>query len=287
MSDFLSKLESASIDILETLENAIEKASNSGKLSGGGWITINGKHVYIGSNGKVQAGAVYGKNGEKITSGEKIYSSEKNNSGSGEDKESKESDKSSKVEKPKKIKNQSAGSSDKEGEDSSSCKDNPDAQSYFQSYESMMGSLSGEQLSALSEYRNGDYKSVKSLLRSSGSSNQTKLIDSSFEKVKAPSPTSSFKGLSDSSFFEVVDEGSIFTDKAYVSVTINSDSQDKFYENDGYSVEVKIPKGSSVIPFQNIGSSDIHDDECELLLPRDSKFKVLKKIGKNLIVELI
>ncbi len=52
--------------LLKLIQSNIEKAQ---KLSGGRWVTIDGRHVYIGGDGEVKAGVVYGKGGEKTTAG--------------------------------------------------------------------------------------------------------------------------------------------------------------------------------------------------------------------------
>lgn len=81
--------------IEKSFESDLEKAKKLGPLGPGQWVTIDGRHVYINDRGEVEAGKVYGKDGEdvkKLTGGSK-GSSPKGQEKSGKGQESKGSPK--------------------------------------------------------------------------------------------------------------------------------------------------------------------------------------------------
>ena len=106
------------------------------------------------------------------------------------------------------------------------------------------------------------------------------------------------------SFLESLNVGDVFQDKGFVSTTLSSKVKDDFIPKSDVDkpmyLEIRIRKGQNIIPMSLIGENDSRVDvlygEYEILLNRNSKFKVLEnktedtvnrgKVGK-LIVELI
>lgn len=74
------------------------------------------------------------------------------------------------------------------------------------------------------------------------------------------------------------EQGGEFSDKGYISTTIMKGAIGN--EN----IEIRIPKGSKGLYLE--GLTD-WEGEQELLLPRDSKFRVIEKTGNRAVLELI
>ena len=77
----------------------------------------------------------------------------------------------------------------------------------------------------------------------------------------------------------------IITDKSYCSTTFNLEVAEQFCR-DSYIVNIYIKKGSNILNMNGIGDS-YHDYQNEVLLPRNSKFKVLSIKDKIIELELL
>lgn len=165
---------------------------------------------------------------------------------------------------------------------------------------------------SLIKYRE-DSRSVNNSLRFGGDVDPNiEYIDSVFEKglFKLNSDIITYRGIgmdnnaSFTSFLKSLNAGDVFQDKGFVSTTLSSKVKDDFIPNSDVGkpmyLEIRIRKGHNIIPMSLMGENDARVDmmygEYEILLNRNSKFKVLEsktedtdnrgKVGK-LIVELI
>lgn len=191
-----------------------------------------------------------------------------------------------------------SGVGNKEGEKTNHIsfenKDKYYLESYFSNYDDVLSELSKDQHSALSYYKDENYFSLNQSLRKGNTRDKSiiKNIDSSFDKsqLKHDIELKRVVGGEVLKFFDNLKEGDIYSDKAYVSTTISSDTVKKFSSNNSVELIIKAKRGRKAIPMHNIGDENvkkIYDDEYEFLLPRDSKFKILSKKGNRIEVELI
>jgi hypothetical protein len=95
-------------------------------------------------------------------------------------------------------------------------------------------------------------------------------------------------------FFETLKVGDVFEDKGYVSTTIDAGVAQQFGTSgsmyQGLAMRMKLPAGSKgIFPtgYKQHTEASWDSGESELLLPRDSKFKVTAIRGKVWDVELI
>lgn len=73
--------------------------------------------------------------------------------------------------------------------------------------------------------------------------------------------------------------GEFAVQPSYTSTSIDEDLAKSFAGREGWNIEVQVPAGSRVLPGQ--------DEEGELILPRNSRFRVVSKNTENRIIRLI
>lgn len=122
---------------------------------------------------------------------------------------------------------------------------------------------------------------VNNQLRKGIVSPDVKIIDEAFKQPIA-------KLLHDETLYRIIANnfgfdykvGDIFTDKAYVSTSINPENfNSKLGNNNTLCFEIKAKQNSPAIV---ISTRNVNNSEFEILLPRDSKFKITD-IKDNLI----
>ena len=110
-------------------------------------------------------------------------------------------------------------------------------------------------------------------------------MDKAFQKVPLTSENMFlFRGIrSDTKIYEHLDAniGRIFTDNGFLSTTSNANIAQKF----GKLILIKIPKGTKVIPLDFAAGTSSQKEE-EILLPRNSRFKVSKE-NDQIVLELL
>lgn len=168
----------------------------------------------------------------------------------------------------------------------------------FSSYDSQLNELSKEETDSLINYREKTFRGINSRLRQNVDLDKTlkdevKNIDSAIGKVELQQDTVLKRGIGSNaaSFFESLKEGDTYQDKGYSSTTVSDKALDAFRGEEGsFELVINAKKGSNALPMQNLGDESLkrtYKDEKEFLLPRNSKFKVLKKEGNRIEVELI
>jgi hypothetical protein len=101
-------------------------------------------------------------------------------------------------------------------------------------------------------------------------------LDSAIDKSSLPENLMAFRGISSDGWsrFEDLKPGDTFEDKGYVSTTLNRNIATQFARVDGPAGGVMIallPKGIKALPLDVMLTQDA---EREVLLPRNSKFRV-------------
>jgi len=187
---------------------------------------------------------------------------------------------------------------------------------FFKSFDNNLDKLSEQELGVIIDYRN-DSGNLNRFLRQgpddfstntiSELNRQMESLDSVFKNslFKLDSDIISYRGIIiTSDFFSQLKPGDVFSDKGFVSTTIDKMVTDNFISSrrgvNNAFLEIRIKKGSNIIPAQIIGDNDgrlkIDVREDEIILNRNSNFRVISntlqsrdnKVDINkLIVELI
>jgi hypothetical protein len=102
-------------------------------------------------------------------------------------------------------------------------------------------------------------------------------LDSAIASNTLPRPVVAARGVweDDDEVFSSLKPGDTFSDKAYVSTTLGPMSRIYPEERPAITLSIHIPEGANAL-FLDENLSE-NWDELELLLPRDSKFKVLSR----------
>jgi hypothetical protein len=117
-------------------------------------------------------------------------------------------------------------------------------------------------------------------------------LDKAFKdpRNRTQKDTTLYRGIDNATLLDSMEVGSTITDKGFVSTTYSQDvakgfSQDEEEMTDtGAVITIRVPKGRPAIDMQNISEAG---DEEEVLLPRNSKFKVVSKKGNKVTLEAI
>lgn len=144
--------------------------------------------------------------------------------------------------------------------------------------------------SVLTSYTNESYAPMNALLRGTvyesyyedEKSAKAKIsrLDKVFEEAPTvPSNLVAYREMS-SGIIDKLKPGDIFQDKGFVSTTIKKDLG---FGGDT-KLEIRVPKGTKGI---YIAPLSYFEDEQELLLNRNTKFKIIEKTGNKVIVEVV
>lgn len=153
-------------------------------------------------------------------------------------------------------------------------------------------------LAAVKHYQSDAYEDINKQLRGRGASKDNRAtveaIDRAFES--APATTKDLiatRQMNWSKFASMAKPGATFSDKAFVSTTLNSKLELPDIINYGsknfVNLSIKVPKGSKALYLPK--NPHFTQDESELLLPRNSSFKILSVSkrpggGLNVVAEL-
>lgn len=104
-------------------------------------------------------------------------------------------------------------------------------------------------------------------------------IDAAMEKSTVEKPLKVYRGISSMHFVAHLKPGAVFTDKAYMSTTVDGKVAEKnFALGEGGAVfHITVPKGAKALPMTSQGE---FPKEKEVLLPRGTSLKV-KRVEKH------
>jgi hypothetical protein len=136
---------------------------------------------------------------------------------------------------------------------------------------------------------------LNSTLRMSKGQNLTpriKRIDAAMQKAPGMTyDTEVYRGVGSSQAAEAIRAGgigSIYVDHAFFSTSFDPGRAAGFAGFSGNILTIKVPKGFRAIDMNKaLGAKSVHKHERELLLPRGTKFRVTKIVGKNTFMEVI
>ncbi|MDY6894438.1 MAG: ADP-ribosyltransferase, partial [Thermotogota bacterium] len=156
------------------------------------------------------------------------------------------------------------------------------------------GELSKEQVEAIDFYQTKAYTAINKRLRE-GLEMPDKLkeivdsLDKSFKETDKKQTV--YRGVTVSGDelkkLSSLKEGDIYSDKAYISTSMDKEEADIFAFDDknSFTFEIEIPKGAKALDLSE--TSELMKDEKELLLPKDSKFEIVSKDNNNIKMKLI
>jgi len=154
---------------------------------------------------------------------------------------------------------------------------------------------------AIKAYKGEMFTEVNDDLRMAGSSGQMievdgkevyldETIDAVMKKTKMPESVVTYRGVGYDVFEDDDDlTGDTITDQAFVSASLNKRMAERF--SDGAVLEIRVPKGAQALWMEKQWRLSL-GSESELLLPRNSKFKVLSDTGvesdtREMVLELV
>jgi len=102
----------------------------------------------------------------------------------------------------------------------------------------------------------------------------SKQLDNAIGKCALKDNVKVYRGVGRNVFPDSNMAGKIFTDKGYVSTSLNKEIAKEFSRGKGSTVmEIVMPKGAKGLPMEVIGKGI--RNEAEILLPRGSQFKIV------------
>jgi hypothetical protein len=175
-------------------------------------------------------------------------------------------------------------------------KDNKEIENFFDEYEDQGKNLSDNQIKSISQYRGIYYKGMNDFLRGKNDTSDSikralKEVQSSFDHFKLKDDIEVFRGIpSNIEFFGKLKEGDVYKDDAFVSTSLDKNVIGDFGYKNGFTLNIRLKKGQNAMPIANIGEDQIVKErkyEAEVLIKNGSQFKVIKKEGNNITVELV
>jgi hypothetical protein len=109
-----------------------------------------------------------------------------------------------------------------------------------------------------------------------------KNMDAIFEKVPPlEKEVTVYRGVSGSAADKILKlrKGAMLSDPAFISTSFSQDVAKDFATVGGIVMSIKVPKGRRAVPGERT--------ENELILPRGTRFKVVKKTKKSIVLEVV
>ncbi|WP_081484486.1 ADP-ribosyltransferase [Candidatus Arthromitus sp. SFB-mouse] len=157
----------------------------------------------------------------------------------------------------------------------------------------LLKTLTKNEIKSIRKYSLVDYKKINRFLLGEPKQNtkleeKIKNIDSAIAKYNLEDDIIVYRGT-ERKYYEDLNEDDIIQEKVYYSTSLSKEVAEQFVidrknPSDGILVEIRAPKGSNVLYIGNNGSFEF---EQEMLIGRNTKYKVLE-IGRNkIILEII
>lgn len=253
------------------------------------WITINGRHVLINNKGIILKGLDKDLIGKSIKDVEKHFEKEKSNSSenaSSSDKNKKHLKEVTKEyynEYKQKIK---FAHKKKKAHETSKVD--------FDSVEKTIKNAKQH----CREYCSGGYRAINGILRGTIDNKGLKeegvtkkevkqwidTIEKTFEHAKTKEDMVVYRGFSED-ISVGLNPGDIIEDKGFVSTSSDENRADGFVRSRNATLlQIHVPKGSKAMSVKELSGFAAEE---EILLNKNSKFRILKKVGNKLHVELI
>lgn len=260
------------------------------------WITINGRHVLIDKNGYIKKGLDNDLIGKHLNDVEKHFEKEKTTST--KDKESNESKPQESDKNKHLLKDVTKEHYDEYKQKIKSSakkkKAHEAAKLDFDSIEKKVKDVKQH----CREYCAGGYRAINGLLRGTMSSKElkkeeltraevkkwTNTLEKAFEHTKTKEDMVVYRGFA-TNISIGLNAGDIIEDKGFVSTSSDEKRASGFGRaRDATVLQIHVPKGSKAMSVKELSGFTAEE---EILLNKNSKFRILKKVGNKLHVELV
>ena len=164
---------------------------------------------------------------------------------------------------------------------------------YEKASNSFLKTLTRNERKALGKYFVSGYDEINRFLSGEPKQNtkleeKIKNMDSAIAKYNLEDDIIVYRGT-DRKYYEDLNEGDIIQEKVYHSTSLSQEVAEQFVidrknPSDGILVEIRVPKGSNVLYIGNNGSFEF---EQEMLIGRNTKYKVLEIGRYRIILEII
>ena len=164
---------------------------------------------------------------------------------------------------------------------------------YEKASNSFLKTLTRNERKALGKYFVSGYDEINRFLSGEPKQNtkleeKIKNMDSAIAKYNLEDDIIVYRGT-DRKYYEDLNEGDIIQEKVYYSTSLSQEVAEQFVidrknPSHGILVEIRVPKGSNVLYIGNNGSFEF---EQEMLIGRNTKYKVLEIGRDRIILEII
>ena len=156
--------------------------------------------------------------------------------------------------------------------------------------------LTPEEVEGIDSYKDAYFAYINNHLNGKSEMNIEDLdgwvdgIDSAIEKFNVTDDLVAYRGTS-SKHYNDLNAGDVFTEKGYYSTSLSESVAEEFKDETSarggnpVMVEVRVPKGAKAIYLGHNGGDNF--DENELLVARDTKYKVIDKSRDKIVLEVI
>lgn len=144
---------------------------------------------------------------------------------------------------------------------------------------------------SLIDYTGGGYKRMNSYLKHSDPKMNPDVqnVDRAMQKFELKEDVIVYRGTK-AKFFKGCKEGDVFDGKVFYSTSFDKGYAQAFYEDvrsygeEAVMLEIRVPRGTKSI---YIGENSAYEDEKELLLSYELKYKVIEMRNENIILEVL
>ena len=164
---------------------------------------------------------------------------------------------------------------------------------YEKASNSFLKTLTRNERKALGKYFVSGYDEINRFLSGEPKQNtkleeKIKNMDSAIAKYNLEDDIIVYRGT-DRKYYENLKVNDIIEEKVYYSTSLSQEVAEQFVidrknPSDGILVEIRVPKGSNVL---YIGNNGAFESEQEMLIARNTKYKVLEIERDRIILEII
>lgn len=157
--------------------------------------------------------------------------------------------------------------------------------------------MNDNEKSALYDYKTDYYLDINRELRAGNMSAETRdrveQMDAAIGRATLTEPATVYRCVSANVLGDGDLTGKVISDRAYTSTSLDRDVANGFtkWVPNAAVVEIRVPKGSSALYMEKLPGIDPRMREGEMLLPRESRFRVVSDSGsgsnRNIVLEVI
>jgi len=153
-------------------------------------------------------------------------------------------------------------------------------------YEEWLDTLEYDEEEMLKGYKTGDYRTINRCrsLRDGIETSEIHMMDAAIARAPTlPQNTRVYRGIH-AKYASDLKEGDVWSDKGYISTSADKKVASVF-SREGAVVEILVRKGQPGLYLEPFAPTPYY--EAEILLPRGSKFRILKKEENRILMEYL